>query len=224
VSTRYSSIRPGQVGLDTTGHRIQAHGGSISPDSDRYYWYGENKERTTPGSGIWHWGVRCYESTDLYNWTDLGLLIPPHPDVPESSLHPARVVDRPHIVRSRSTGSYVRSLKVMYEDGTQRSTVLTAERFLGPYTVVRTDLRPLGMSAGNFDLVVDPHDGKFLRGIPVGQRRTSTDSSDGTLPSTTPSTSTSRGLTPRRVSVSVIHDRRGERRPTPKASFRRCSA
>jgi hypothetical protein len=160
VSTRYSSIRPGQVWLDTTGHRIQAHGGSIFQEGERFYWYGENKERTAPGSAIWHWGVRCYESTDLYNWTDLGLLIPPHPDDPASSLHPERMVDRPHIVRSRATGRYVCWLKVMYEDGTQRSTVLTAERFLGPYTVVCTDLRPLGMSAGDFDLVVDPHDGK----------------------------------------------------------------
>ena len=80
----YDSVRPGQVWNDTNGNRIQAHGGSIHHEDGTFYWYGENKERTTPGSGIWHWGVRCYSSTDLYNWDDLGLIIPPvarRPDV-----------------------------------------------------------------------------------------------------------------------------------------------
>lgn len=42
-----------------------------------FYWYGENKEKTKADSGIWHWGVRCYSSRDLYNWKDEGLIIPP---------------------------------------------------------------------------------------------------------------------------------------------------
>jgi hypothetical protein len=155
-----TSIRPGEVWRDTAGERIQAHGGSIFYEHGAFYWYGENKERTLPGSGIWHWGIRCYRSEDLYSWEDLGLLIPPQPDDADSPVHPARMVDRPHIVQSRRTGSYVCWLKIMHEDGTQRSTILTAETFLGPYTIVRTDVRPLGMSAGDFDLVVDPHDGK----------------------------------------------------------------
>jgi Glycosyl hydrolases family 43 len=155
-----SSIRPGQPWLDTGGHRIQAHGGSVHHEEGTFYWYGENKERTTPGSGIWHWGVRCYRSTDLYNWEDLGLIIPPEPDDPASPLHPAQKLDRPHIVRHPATGNYVCWLKVMGEGLTQTSTVLTAESLLGPYTTVRTGLRPLGMNGGDFDLVVDPVDGK----------------------------------------------------------------
>ena len=42
----------------------------------------------------------------------------------------------------------------------QRSTVLVADDLLGPYRIVRKDLKPLGMNAGDFDLVVDPTDGK----------------------------------------------------------------
>jgi len=38
--------------------------------------------------------------------------------------------------------------------------VLTADTITGPYSLVQTDLRPLGMSAGDFDLVVSPTDGK----------------------------------------------------------------
>jgi hypothetical protein len=43
---------------------------------------------------------------------------------------------------------------------TQESTILVADSILGPYRIVRTGLRPLGMNAGDFDLVVEPSDGK----------------------------------------------------------------
>ncbi len=155
----YTSIRPGQVWLDTEGKRIQAHGGSVFYERGKYYWYGENKEKTDGKNGIWHWGVRMYESEDLYNWKDLGLIIPPEPDKPDSPLHPSACMDRPHIIYNADTQKYVCWLKIMEKDGRQRSTVLTADRLTGPYTMVRTGLRPLNMSAGDFDLVVAP-DGK----------------------------------------------------------------
>lgn len=93
-----TSIHPGREWRDTSGTRIQAHGGSIRYEDGTFFWYGENKERTIPGSGIWHWGVRCHSSTDLYNWEDVGLIIPPAVDDPESPLHPAQKMDRPHIL------------------------------------------------------------------------------------------------------------------------------
>lgn len=70
----YDAFYPGQVWLDTEGKRIQAHGGSVIYIDDTYYWYGENKEKTDGKNGIWHWGVRCYSSKDLYNWKDEGLI------------------------------------------------------------------------------------------------------------------------------------------------------
>ncbi|BEP13981.1 glycoside hydrolase family 43 protein [Acidothermaceae bacterium B102] len=126
---------------------------------ETFYWYGENKERSTPGSGVWHWGVRCYSSTDLYNWTDEGLIVPPDLEDETSPLHPAMSMDRPHIIRHPKTGQYVCWIKVMSSAG-QRTTVLVADNVLGPYRIHRKDLRPLGMNAGDFDLVVDPSDGK----------------------------------------------------------------
>lgn len=155
----YTSIRPGQVWLDTEGKRIQAHGGSVFYENGTYYWYGENKEKSDGRNGIWHWGVRCYSSEDLYNWKDEGIIIPPEPENPSSPLHPSRCMDRPHIIYNQRTGKYVCWLKIMNEDFTQASTVLTADRLLGPYTMVRTNLYPLGMSAGDFDLAV-AEDGK----------------------------------------------------------------
>lgn len=70
IKYMYNTIRPGQVWLDTDGKRIQAHGGSLIYDSGKFYWYGENKEKTTGQNALWHWGVRCYSSEDLYNWKD----------------------------------------------------------------------------------------------------------------------------------------------------------
>ena len=156
---RYDSFHPGQVWLDTEGKRIQAHGGSVMYIDGTYYWYGENKEKTDGKSDLWHWGVRCYTSKDLYNWEDQGLIIPPEPENPESSLHPSSCMDRPHIIYNKQTKKYVCWLKIMNKDGTQTETVLTADSILGPYEKVREGLRPLGMSAGDFDLAVAP-DGK----------------------------------------------------------------
>ena len=87
----YNTIRPGQVWLDTEGKRIQAHGGSILHIDGVYYWYGENKEKTDGRNGIWHWGVRCYRSTDLYNWEDLGIIIPPSRIIPIPPCIPAPI-------------------------------------------------------------------------------------------------------------------------------------
>lgn len=156
---KYDAFYPGQVWLDTEGKRIQAHGGSLMFLDGVYYWYGENKEKTDGKNGIWHWGVRCYSSTDLYNWKDEGLIIPPEPEDPASSLHPSACMDRPHIIYNKRTKKFVCWLKIMNKDQTQSETVLTADCILGPYTKVREGLRPLGMSAGDFDLAV-AEDGK----------------------------------------------------------------
>jgi hypothetical protein len=156
----HDAIRPGLPWLDTTGRRIHAHGGSILYEDGTFFWYGENKERSTPGSGIWHWGIRCYSSTDLYNWQDRGLIIPPVLGDPNSPLHPSKVVDRPHILHNTRTGRYVCWLKIIGKGDSQQSTILTSDSFLGPYQVIRTGLNPLGMNAGDFDLIADPSDGK----------------------------------------------------------------
>ncbi|NLF31795.1 MAG: family 43 glycosylhydrolase [Planctomycetes bacterium] len=155
----YDTIRPGQPWLDTHGNRIQAHGGSIIAVGDTFYWYGENKEKTLPGSGIWHYGVRMYRSKDLYNWEDLGLVLPPVLDDPASPLHPAQCMDRPHILYCAATRTFVLWMKIMGKDGIQFQTVATAGKVTGPYTILRS-FRPLGMSCGDFDLVVEPTDGK----------------------------------------------------------------
>lgn len=155
----YSSICPGQIWLDTNGNRIQAHGGSVIFLDGTYYWYGENKEKTTGKDDIWHWGVRCYTSQDLYNWEDRGLIIKPDTDNKESSLHPTAMMDRPHIIYNAAMKKFVCWMKIMHKEGNQTETVMTADDILGPYEKVKEGLKPLDMSAGDFDLAIAP-DGK----------------------------------------------------------------
>lgn len=150
----YDSIRPGQVWLDTEGKRIQAHGGSVITVGDTFYWYGENKEKTTGKDEIWHWGVRCYSSKDLYNWKDEGIIIPPDLKDPASPLYPASMMDRPHIIYNERTGKYVAWLKIMGEPSF--FAVLAADHILGPYTMVNPRENPCGLFVGDFDLAVDP--------------------------------------------------------------------
>lgn len=151
----YDSFRPGQVWLDTEGKRIQAHGGSVIYVDGIYYWYGENKEFTDGTNDIWTYGIRFYRSNDLYNWEDLGLVIPPDTEDENSPINPTNcMLDRPHIIYNERTEKYVCWVKIMHKEGHQDEAVLTADKNTGPYTLVNQGIRPLGMSAGDFDLAV----------------------------------------------------------------------
>ena len=150
----YQAFYPGQVWKDTAGNRIQAHGGSILYANGTYYWYGENKEKTTPGSGIWHWGVRLYASKDLYNWEDKGLICPPVLDDETSPLHPSACMDRPHILYCEKTGMFVMWMKIMGRDEIQYMTIATSKDITAPFTILHT-IHPCGLNSGDFDLVKD---------------------------------------------------------------------
>ena len=153
----YRSIRPGERWVDTKGNPIHAHSPQIFEKDGVYYWYGENKERTTAGSNVWTWGIRAYRSTDFYNWEDLGLIIPPDTVNPTSPLHYSQTLDRPHILYNKATQKWVCWVKSMDTDG--YFVILQAPRFEGPYTLVRS-LKPEGFGVGDFDLWVDELTGK----------------------------------------------------------------
>ncbi|MBP2058256.1 hypothetical protein J2Z60_001433 [Lactobacillus colini] len=155
----YTEFHPGKVWLDTDGNRIQAHGGSVMYLNGKYYWCGENKEKTDGKNGIWHWGIRCYSSTDLYNWKSEGIIIPPDVKDEKSPLNPKASMDRPHIIYNKKTKKFVCWLKVMQSESEQSMTILTADNILGPYTIVKKWYKPLQMNSGDFDLVVGS-DGK----------------------------------------------------------------
>lgn len=153
----YQSIKPGQEWLDTEGKRIQAHGASLFYENETYYWYGENKERTTGENGVWTYGIRAYSSHDFYNWQDEGLIILPDENNAESSLHPSKHLDRPHILKCAATGKYVCWIKLSGKDAC--FIILTADRLLGPYTIEKDHYRPFGYEVGDFDLAQDEETG-----------------------------------------------------------------
>lgn len=162
----YTAIRPGALWLDTKGEPIQAHGGAIFYENGTYYWYGENKVHTDGKSDIWTWGIRAYRSADLYNWEDLGLIIEPVLDDPDAGLFPDMRVDRPHIRKCAATGKYVAWLKLSGEEAC--FLVMQAERFLGPYEIVRENYRPLDYEVGDFDIVQDEETGKAYLFLDAG--------------------------------------------------------
>lgn len=158
ADTVYDAIYPGRPWLDTNGKRIQAHGGAILYEDGTYYWYGENKEHTDGKGSIWTWGIRAYRSADFYNWEDMGLIIEPVLDNPNSNLFPDMRVDRPHIRKCAATGKYVAWIKLSGEKAC--FLVMQADRFIGPYVTVKEDYCPLGYRVGDFDIAQDETTGK----------------------------------------------------------------
>ena len=147
------AVYPGKVWRDTNGRRIQAHGGSLFFENGVYYWYGENKDRTDGKCPVWTWGIRAYRSTDLYNWEDMGLIIPPDFSDENAPMHPTSHADRPHIVKCAATDKYVCWIK--HCGSAACFTVLQADAFAGPYEVKQHHYRPFGHEVGDFDIAVN---------------------------------------------------------------------
>ena len=148
-----NSIIPGRPWLDTSGKRIQAHGGSLLYKDGTFYWYGENKEKTISPFSVWHWGVKLYSSKDLYNWKDEGIICLPQPDDKTNPLHPNSRMDRPHILYNDKTQLFVMWMKIMGDDGIQYMAVACSASIKGPFKLVNKKLHPGGMNTGDFDLV-----------------------------------------------------------------------
>lgn len=152
-----NAIYPGQPWLDTKGERIQAHGGAVYYENGTYYWYGENKTYTDGCNGIWTWGLKVYSSKDLYNWDDLGYLIPPVLNDPNNAFFPTKRVDRPHILKCPKTGKYVCWIKLSGPEAA--FTIWQADALLGPYEMIENLYNPGGHKAGDFDLSADEKTG-----------------------------------------------------------------
>ena len=153
MAEKYDRIYPGKPWLDTSGKRIHAHGGGVIWAENKFYWYGENKEKTFNYHGIWHWGVRLYSSDDLYNWTDEGIICLPQPEDGKSPLHPRSKMDRPHILYNDKTKKYVMWMKIMGLNDIQYMVVAEADTIKGPFEIVNKKIHPGGMNSGDFDLV-----------------------------------------------------------------------
>ena len=151
----YKSIRPGKVWYDTSGKRIQAHGGSIIFAENKFWWYGENKEGITGNATgkkcpYWHHGVKLYSSSDLYNWKDEGFAMRESNDK-NNPFHPANIMDRPHIIYCRKTGNYVLWAKTARGDFGNAMFSVCIGKDLHSFEFVR-EITPTPYHAGDFDL------------------------------------------------------------------------
>lgn len=142
-----ATFHPGERWLDTTGNPILAHGGGVLWDeaSGAYYWYGEQRfgptyqGETNPAwnMGFLHadtLGVACYRSTNLQDWTYIGIALPSVEDR-EHPLWKGGVINRPKVLRNPATGQYVmwfHSDRSTY--AVARSGVAIADNPAGPFT------------------------------------------------------------------------------------------
>ncbi len=86
---------------DTTGKRIEAHGGGFIQVDGTWYWVGEDKSANSGGFKA----VNCYSSKDLQNWKFERAIITPSTN---SKLAAAgRIVERPKVIYNDTTKKYV---------------------------------------------------------------------------------------------------------------------
>lgn len=149
------SIKNGQYWQDISGERMHVQFPHIVYFEGKYYLYGSNKEFSC-GRGIWHWGIRMYESEDLYNWKDLGVIIPPDEASGDSPLNPHVTMDAPCIIYNEKTDTWVCWLIDM---GKQKAFTLVSKSLFGPYKMTGEGFFPCGFTIGDFDLVSEA-DGK----------------------------------------------------------------
>lgn len=95
-----ATVINGVAWFDDRGEPVNAHGGCLIREGDRYYLFGEYKtddENTFVG-------FACYSSPDLATWRFERMALPQQPD---GLLGPARIGERPKVMRSPGTGQYV---------------------------------------------------------------------------------------------------------------------
>jgi hypothetical protein len=101
-----TTIRPGQLWLDSAGKPINAHGGGVLFHQGIFYWYGTHKieglSEATDADG----GVHAYASRDLVNWHDLGMVLPLNGGKDDDLQHGC-IFDRPKVAYNERTQEFV---------------------------------------------------------------------------------------------------------------------
>ena len=137
-----TKFEPGKVWADARGVPLNAHGGGILFHQGTYYWYGEHKIEGEAGNRAMV-GVRCYSSSDLYNWSDEGVALPVS-DQPGHDLERNCILERPKVIFNAATGKFVMWFHLEKKGcgyDTASSGVAVADRPAGPFAYLRS-LRP----------------------------------------------------------------------------------
>ena len=140
-STHYTSFKPGGEWLADDGVHIDCHGGNIIyVDSlNTYFWYGEHRGRPQ--------GVSCYSSTDLYNWTNMGVVL---------QKGDIQILERPKVIYDENNNRYV---MWFHYDGNGYTIaelgVASSETPTGPFKVI-DHYRPNGHESRDIGLYFEP--------------------------------------------------------------------
>jgi hypothetical protein len=126
------TLRNGGFWQDTTGKRIEAHGGGFILVGDTWYWIGEDKSHN---AGEFK-GVNCYASKDLVTWEFRNAIITR--DTATDLQASDRIIERPKVVYNKKNDNYVMWL---HWEGANYATaeagVFTCDTVDGDYQLVR---------------------------------------------------------------------------------------
>jgi hypothetical protein len=128
---------------DTEGRHINAHGGGVLFHEGVYYWYGEQRNPRGQRGGPSTEGVNCYTSTDLYNWTPAGIVMPVVADE-SSDITRGCTIERPKVIYNARTKQFVMWFHLELKGrgyAAARTAVAVSDRPTGPFRFIRS-LRP----------------------------------------------------------------------------------
>lgn len=147
-----TSFKSGEKWLDTNCVHINAHGGGIMFNNGIYYWFGEHKTEGRRGNTTL-FGVRCYSSTDLYNWNNEGIALQVVEN-PDSEITKGAVIERPKVVFNKKTGKYVMWFHLELKGqgyNAARTGVAISDTPTGPYTYIKSFRPNAGVWPLNFE-------------------------------------------------------------------------
>lgn len=153
-----TSIKNGTPMYDINGKRMHVQFPHIIYHNEEYYLYGSNKEFSN-GKGIWHWGIIMYKSKDLYNWEEVGIVIPPEQNDGASPLNPHTTMDAPCILFNNKTKKWVCWIIDMFDC---KAYTLQSDNIDGPYIMSGEGFYPCGLRIGDFDIAKDDDDKAYI--------------------------------------------------------------
>lgn len=154
----YNNITPGAVWNSTNGAAINAHGGCVIYNNGYYYWFGEDRTQFVSN------GVSCYKSTDLLNWSRIGIVFA-HSGTASTDMNDfsaGRLMERPKVIYNDSTHKWVMfgHWEINENDySAARVCVATSDNIDGPYTFYKT-YRPNTIHDSRDQTIFKDTDGK----------------------------------------------------------------
>lgn len=131
-----ANLQNGVFWNDTSGKRIEAHGGGFILIDDTWYWVGEDKSASSAGFKA----VNCYSSKDLEHWKLENDIITR--STASELAASDRIIERPKVVYNDSTKQYVMWLHWEGNNYAEaKAGVFTSSSVCGDY-VYKSSFRP----------------------------------------------------------------------------------